>query len=1116
MNMLVPVAPVRQRPTDAEIIQLVGPPSFTEGGFYVASGRVRQVMVAEDGSVVEALTKGSGARHYHQHITLRQRTSGSLDIRGTCTCPIGFNCKHIAAALIAARRTHRLGPGEQAALEPPADEPALPAELGAWLKDICEDQQPDSRRKSTDTLYLVLYVLSLNANPRGIDSLAIQPFKAELRKGRQCAERQLPPERWSGPKLPTYSQPEDRVLLNRLACRHQGAPTPEDEPPETLRRIIATGRARWRSVTGPLISEGPVRSARLGWRMNADGSQVPAIELNEGAQAVRIPEPWYVELETGLLGPLALDMPERLATRLLSAPPIPAVQANRVRNELARRLAGLAIPPLAEMPEPELLRGPPIPCLRLLLSHAPTSVPNIYARAPQAPAVPMARLAFRYGPITVPFRQSIDVVSHGGRLYRVVQHNAAENAAAAELFALGFLRHADARPFFWNLPNPNDLLLPGDDGTNWLRVVVHDIPRLRRAGWQIEIDPDFPLRVVEPDGGFTAELEEGSGIDWLELHLGVLVEGQRLDLVPGLVKLIAATPVEALAKTLGDAPDDAPFVIPLPDARLLSLPLGQIRTMLLALADLFAAGGVDAEAGRVGFSRLDAADLAVLETAVPDLVWKGGEALRALGRQLREAGDTIPSAVLPDVFRGTLRPYQAQGVDWLQFLSRAGIGGVLADDMGLGKTVQTLAHLVIEHAQGRLDRPALIVCPTSLVPNWAAEAERFAPGLRLLVLHGPARRERFAEIAAHDLVITSYALISRDADVLAAQDWHIVVLDEAQTIKNPAAETTRLVAGLKGRQRLCLSGTPLENHLGELWSLFNFLAPGFLGSHKSFRSRYRLPIEKRGDETRRALLARRVRPFLLRRTKEEVATDLPPKTEIVEQVELEPAQRAIYESIRLAMHERVRKAIAERGLSRSGIIILDALLKLRQACCDPRLLKIASVKRTKPGSAKLERLMELLATLLDEGRRVLVFSQFTSMLDLIIPRLDDATISFVLLTGDTVDRRTPIHRFQSGEVPVFLLSLKAGGKGLNLTAADTVIHYDPWWNPAVEDQATDRAHRIGQSKPVFVHRLVTIDTIEQKMEVLKERKRALVAGILDAERSGTLTMTEADIEMLFG
>ncbi len=1118
MNMLVPPAQVRQRPTDAEIIQIVGQRPFKDGEYYAAIGRVRQVTVAEDGSVVEAETKGTAAHPYRQHVTLRQRASGSLDIRGTCTCPVGFNCKHVAAALISARLTHRLGLTAPATAQPEpqvvAGEPGLTGALGAWLRDIGEDPQPSAEREP-EKRYLVLYVLRLNANARGIDTLAIQPFGAELRKGRQCAERQLPPERWTGPKLPTYSQPEDRLLLNRLACRQKGTPTPEDDPPETLRRIIATGRAHWESVTGPVVAEGLVRPSRLGWRMTEDCSQVPTIELEPGVCAMRIPEPWYVEPKTGLVGPLSLEIPERVATRLLAAPPIPATEANRVRSELARRFAGIAIPPPAEMPEPELVQGPPQPCLRLLLGPEP-AVLNRYATGPKPQRPPMARLSFCYGPVTTPFRKSVDIVSLEGRLYRVMQDKAAENAAATELSALGFQRHAEAQPYSWNLPNPDDLVLPGDDSTGWLRMLVHEVPRLRRDGWQMEIDPDFPLRVVEPEGDFTAELEEGSGIDWLELHLGVLVEGERVDLVPGLVKLIAATPGEALTEALGDAADDTPFVVPLSDGRLLSLPLGRIRTMLLALADLFAAGGIDAEAGRVGFTRLNAAELAVLETAVPDLVWRGGEALRALGRQLREAGDTIPPAALPEGFSGTLRPYQAQGVDWLQFLRGAGIGAVLADDMGLGKTVQTLAHLVIEQAEGRLDRPALIVCPTSLVPNWAAEVERFAPGLRLLVLHGPARRERFCDIPAHDLVITSYALISRDAEVLTAQDWHIVVLDEAQMIKNPAAETTKLVAGLKGQQRLCLSGTPLENHLGELWSLFNFLAPGFLGSSKSFRSRYRMPIEKRGDETRRALLARRVRPFLLRRTKEEVATDLPPKTEIVEQVELEPAQRAIYESIRLAMHERVRKAIAERGLARSGIIILDALLKLRQACCDPRLLKIASVKRTKPGSAKLERLMELLLTLLDEGRRVLVFSQFTSMLELIIPRLDDADISFALLTGDTIDRRTPIHRFQSGEVPVFLLSLKAGGKGLNLTAADTVIHYDPWWNPAVEDQATDRAHRIGQSKPVFVHRLVTIDTIEQKMEVLKARKRALVAGILDAERGGTLTMTEADIEMLFG
>jgi len=348
-----------------------------------------------------------------------------------------------------------------------------------------------------------------------------------------------------------------------------------------------------------------------------------------------------------------------------------------------------------------------------------------------------------------------------------------------------------------------------------------------------------------------------------------------------------------------------------------------------------------------------------------------------------------------------------------------------------------------------------------------------------------------------------------------AQEWHIAILDEAQNIKNPAADTSKLVRGLQARQRLCLTGTPLENHLGELWSLFDFIAPGFLGDRRSFQGRYRTPIEKGGDLERQALLARRIRPFLLRRTKDEVAADLPPKTEIPEAVELAADQRAIYESIRLTMHDRVRAAIAERGLARSGIVILDALLKLRQACCDPRLLKLPSVKRAQAGSAKFERLMELLPELLDEGRSILLFSQFTEMLGLIELGLKGAGIPYVLLTGDTRDRATPIRRFQSGEVSLFLISLKAGGTGLNLTAADTVIHYDPWWNPAVEDQATDRAHRIGQDKAVFVHKLSTLGTIEEKMEILKSRKRDLAAGILDTERGTPLTLTEADVEDLF-
>jgi SNF2 family DNA or RNA helicase len=429
--------------------------------------------------------------------------------------------------------------------------------------------------------------------------------------------------------------------------------------------------------------------------------------------------------------------------------------------------------------------------------------------------------------------------------------------------------------------------------------------------------------------------------------------------------------------------------------------------------------------------------------------------------------------------------------------------------------VQTLAHLMIEKAAGRLDRPSLIVCPTSLIPNWLAEAHRFAPELSVLPLHGTSRKANFPKIADYDVVLSTYPLLTRDHDALVAQDWHAVILDEAQSIKNPNAETTRQALRLKARQRLCLSGTPLQNHLGELWSLFDFLAPGFLGGQKSFKARFRIPIEKEGDAERQAMLNRRIRPFLLRRTKEEVATELPPKTEIVEPIELEANQRAIYEAVRLSMHTKVQAAIAQKGLARSGIIILDALLKMRQACCDPRLLKLKTVAKSKAGSAKLDRLMEMLSIMFAEGRRVLLFSQFTEMLALIEERLAEEGVDYVMLTGDTKDRATPVKKFQSGDVPLFLVSLKAGGVGLNLTTADTVIHYDPWWNPAVEDQATDRAHRIGQTKKVFVHRLVTLGTIEEKMEVLKEKKRSIVAGVLEAEHGGALKLSEADIEELF-
>jgi SNF2 family DNA or RNA helicase len=363
-------------------------------------------------------------------------------------------------------------------------------------------------------------------------------------------------------------------------------------------------------------------------------------------------------------------------------------------------------------------------------------------------------------------------------------------------------------------------------------------------------------------------------------------------------------------------------------------------------------------------------------------------------------------------------------------------------------------------------------------------------------------------------VLSTYPLLARAKEVLLRQAFHYVILDEAQNIKNAKTQAAAIARQLNARHRLCLSGTPLENHLGELWSLFHFLLPGFLGREEQFRELYRTPIEKQGDTARQRALAKRVAPFLLRRTKDQVAKELPAKTEISRSVELNGAQRDLYETLRVAMHERVQQEIANKGLARSHIVILDALLKLRQVCCDPRLVKLERAKVIKE-SAKLELLMALLPQLVEEGRKVLVFSQFTSMLALIEDELTNAGVGYCLLTGATRNRAAQIEAFQSGQRSVFLLSLKAGGTGLNLTAADTVIHYDPWWNPQVERQATDRAHRIGQDKPVFVYKLIAAGSVEEKIVALQEKKAALVRGVLEQDSAAMTTLSGEDLRALF-
>lgn len=697
-----------------------------------------------------------------------------------------------------------------------------------------------------------------------------------------------------------------------------------------------------------------------------------------------------------------------------------------------------------------------------------------------------------------------------GLLRTLTRNTRMERLLLTDLTQAGLMPLEQALPESQSTENLRTLMTVAESGQAmfWARFIRDCVPALRADGWQIEIAEDFGYQIVEAaeDAWFTDLAADVVGQDSFSLDLGIEVEGQRISLVPLLVDCID----QGLTPAILEQNLEQHFLLSLPGSgnAVLSVPAKRLLVLLRFLDELLTSRTARKD-GRLHLDKLRAAQL---DTSLAGLPIRAPAELKAL--QQRLAGFKEMSLVQPPPgLKAELRAYQREGLSWLQFLREFSLHGVLADDMGLGKTIQTLAHLLIEKDAGRMDRPSLILAPTSVLRNWAREAAKFAPDLHVLLLHGDDRHCDFSRIKKYDLVITSFPLLVRDADRLQPIEWHIVALDEAQNIKNPKSRAAQVCGSLKARHRLCLTGTPMENHLGELWSLFHFLMPGLLGDADHFRSYYRNPIERDADAERQKQLSDRLQPLLLRRTKSAVAKDLPPKTEILHTIELEKAQTDLYETIRAAVDQRVREAISNQGLERSQIIVLDALLKLRQVCCHPKLLKIDAAQKLEI-SAKTAFLMEdLLPELLDEGHRVLIFSQFTEMLGIIEEALVKERIKFVKITGSTKDRDTPIQQFQKGEVPVFLISLKAGGAGLNLTAADTVIHYDPWWNPAAEAQASDRAYRIGQTKPVFIHKLICQGTIEERIVEMQKTKAALVEGLLSG-RTDKLQLTQEDIQRL--
>ena len=1085
-------------------------PRTLERGFeYAVQSRVNVVDVGKQRLI--ARCRGSGGNFYSLTISLPAKDDPHwTDIDCVCSCPMAIDCKHAAAALfkLIVMTDEPNEPNEQ---DQPRKAPSdsLNPQIEQWLSNLpAATPEVESLPKGSNTCLLY----QLNPDPYS-NHWSLYVYRARLlKKGGYSEIKALYSLDETLARAPGYMLDVDKricrlLLVGRAYGRYGNSfPLEGADGAEILTLALKTGRLFVEFDAQLALNPGPTLAARFNWAVQPDGSYRPQwlsdeLQLHEVLPLTPL---HYLNLDTLELGALEYEMDDRLAIHLSALPEIPANQVALFSHRLSA--AGAEIPPPRELTERIVDTLEPQACLTLGSDESYSYNTELRRQMPLLEH--RAALAFRYGDSLAADKDGVEIrVLSGTETQRIQRKPSAEKALRKIMTKLGFAkvtRKTCALP-----QSAGEMFdLPTDDA--WLDFIEHHLPALREAGWDISIHPGFYYDIEAVDLWY-ADIEESPGHEWFDLELGIEVNGSRYSLLPIVLELIVRQPKLLDATYIAERADEERVLVSLgtSEGTKVALTYGRLKPLMATLGTLYQrAPGSDS----LRLSAPDAARLNDLD-GIP-LVWQGGERVRNFAKRLKES--THVHVAAPLGLNAELRGYQLEGLNWMQTLRELDVGGILGDDMGLGKTLQALAHLLTEKNAGRFTAPALAIMPTSLIPNWMDEAARFTPQLNVLALHGAQRQADFTRLTDYDLVLTTYALLPRDLEVLQPQRWSVLILDEAQNIKNPNSKAAQAARQLAAGQRLCLSGTPLENHLGELWSLFHFLLPGWLGDSKTFNREYRTPIEKHGNAQRMQHLSARVKPFLLRRKKEQVATELPPKTEIVHWVDLSDAQRDVYETVRVAMDKKVRDEITRHGVARSQIIILEALLKLRQVCCDLRLVKsLPASKLARAGAGKLSSLMEMLEELLSEGRRVLLFSQFTSMLALIEEELKQREVEYSILTGDTLDRRTPVKNFQEGKVPLFLISLKAGGTGLNLTAADTVIHYDPWWNPAVENQATDRAYRIGQEKPVFVYKIIARGTVEEKIQALQLEKAALADGVLEGGASAGWRLEQQDIEALF-
>lgn len=1034
-------------------------------------GKILNVRMSE--GLIKGRVKGSQSQLYDVHINLR----ADAEQFSRCTCPYTINCKHAAAVLfeLQARRNITI-PGQQLSHVVVQQE----------VKESIPSHHNGSQKQNSS--YVVHYVIEFDkGHRRGI------PVRLYKIKKLKSGELGKPVEMEDEDDISSRLSSSDQILAMKLLCQVTLLDrTNNIRDVDTLKQIVATGNAFVKSKLSKKPKKliwGDAIEASLNWQLQPEGEfRLNLFFMDKPLYNVFLwRPPFYFDSEDNSLHDIITSYTSEVLKTLMSASPVPIEQAKDYSV-----LSDDNSIELPEVPSFEVVTETVQPTIKIIFDAVEKIQVLPESKYPGGEYVFFVRINYVYEGLAINqnYQNESVYIQKKNIIHRYKRDRSFEMLKLDEVNGLLELRGPSHKEtLFLSQTKQYDYIAnscPNESCLDQLFEVL--IPTLESLGCIVEFNhPVFQQPIDIEDLTWFSELHE-TGSDMFSYELGVIVDGEAVNLVPLVVDIIH----KFTHSELQHLPDDYRLSLGINQSKAISIDVARVRPLINFILQF---GEERLDKGKLlQLEKYQAIWLQEMELAAhaSKARWQGSDQFRDQLRQFlaHEVQVNMPSRCL-----AKLREYQEKGVAWLQSLRICHFSGILADDMGLGKTVQTLAHLQLEKEQKRLTKPCLIVAPTSLVMNWYQEAKRFTPELKILVYHGADRDHD--EVEHHDIVVTTYGLVQKDKQEFLQTDFYYMILDEAQFIKNARAKTTLVVQQIKAKHRLCLTGTPLENHLGELWSLFHFLMPGFLGTARQFRQFYKHPIEKDQSKEHQIALSRRVSPFLLRRTKKEVVKELPEKTVITRMVELSGPQRDLYEAIRMSMEKKVRQAIAERGLNKSQLIILDALLKMRQVCCDPRLLKFDEVKKSKVASAKLELLEDLLTNSIEEGRRILLFSQFTSMLSLIEERCQLLKLPYLKLTGQTQNRHRLVESFQQGDVPLFLISLKAGGTGLNLTGADTVIHYDPWWNPAVEDQATDRTHRIGQTNPVFVYRLICAGTVEEGMLTLQDKKRQLISGVYE-------------------